>query len=258
MKSPKQNSTDGETKGRGMGLSRDGYDIVIEDVSYTYPDGTDALFGINLAVKRKESVAILGRNGAGKSTLLHTLPGLIMPKGKVEISGISLTEKSVRDVRKKIGIVFQNPEDQLFCPTVYEDVAFGPNNMGLDEDEIERRVRGAISAMGLSGLEDRSAHHLSHGEKKRAAIATILSMEPDIIAFDEPAANLDPEGVHSLKKIINNIDKTKLIITHDVKLASDLATRAVVMENGRIVTDTSIKELLSDLKRLREMKLFFD
>ena len=241
-----------------MGPPPDGCDIVIEDVSYTYPDGTGALFGIDLVVKRKESVAILGKNGAGKSTLLHTLPGLIMPAGKVEISGIHLTETSVREVRKKIGIVFQNPEDQLFCPTVYEDVAFGPNNMGLDEDEIERRVTGAISSMGLSGLEDRSAHHLSHGEKKRAAIATILSMEPDIVAFDEPAANLDPEGIHSLKKIINGIDKTKLIITHDVNLASDLATRAVVMDGGRIVADMPMGRLISDKNLLKELKLLFD
>ncbi|MBN1571948.1 MAG: ABC transporter ATP-binding protein [Deltaproteobacteria bacterium] len=238
--------------------SHDSCDIVIKNLSYTYPDGTEALFNIDLSIKSKESVAILGKNGAGKSTLLHTLPGLIMPKGEIEISGIRLTEKSVRDIRKKIGIVFQNPEDQLFCPTVYEDVAFGPNNMGLDDDEIDRRVRRAISAMGLSGLESRSAHHLSHGEKKRAALATILSMEPDIVAFDEPAANLDPEGVHSLKKIICGIDKTKLIITHNINLASDLATRAVVMDGGRIVADMPIGELISDKKRLKELKLLFD
>jgi cobalt/nickel transport system ATP-binding protein len=236
----------------------DGCDIVIKGLSYTYPDGTEALFNIDLVIKSKESVAILGKNGAGKSTLLHTLPGLIMPVGEIEVSGIRLSEKSVREVRKKIGIVFQNPEDQLFCPTVYEDVAFGPNNMGLTEDEIEKRVRGAITAMGLTGLEGRSAHHLSHGEKKRAALATILSMEPDIVAFDEPAANLDPEGVHSLKKIIRGIDKTKLIITHDVKLAADLATRAVVMDGGRIVTDMPIGRLVSDKKLLRELKLLFD
>jgi cobalt/nickel transport system ATP-binding protein len=248
----------GGAGGAGKSGLEDGYDIVIKDLSYTYPDGTRALLNVNLSVRRKESVAILGRNGAGKSSLLHTLPGLIMPHGEIEISGIRLTEKSVRDVRKKIGIVFQNPEDQLFCPTVYEDVAFGPNNMALSENEIERRVKGAISAMGLDGFEDRSAHHLSHGEKKRAAIATILSMEPEIVAFDEPAANLDPEGVHSLKKIINGIDKTKLIITHDIKLAADLATRAVVMDEGSIIADMPIGKLSSDTKLLRELKLYFD
>jgi energy-coupling factor transporter ATP-binding protein EcfA2 len=181
-----------------------------------------------------------------------------MPEGVIEISSIPLTEKSVRAIRKKIGIVFQNPEDQLFCPTVYEDVAFGPNNMDLSEEEIDSRIKGAISAMGLSGFENRSAHHLSHGEKKRAAIATILSMEPDIVAFDEPAANLDPEGVHSLKNIINSIEKTKLIITHDINLAADLASRAIVMEGGRIIADMPMKKLISDRKLLKEMKLYFD
>lgn len=248
----------GKEKGNRSNTSADSYDIVIKNVSYTYPDGTKALLNIDLSIRSKESVAILGRNGAGKSSLLHTLPGLIMPEGEIEISGIPLTEKSVRTVRKKIGIVFQNPEDQLFCPTVYEDVAFGPNNMDLSEEEIEQRVKGAISAMGLSGFENRSAHHLSHGEKKRAAIATILSMEPEIVAFDEPAANLDPEGIHSLKKIINSIDKTKLIITHDIKLAADLATRAVVMDQGRIVADLPMNKLSLDRKRLKEMKLYFD
>lgn len=253
-----ETEVNGATTGGKKGNPPDGCDIVIKDLSYTYPDGTEALFDIDLVIKSKESVAILGKNGAGKSTLLHTLPGLIMPKGEIEISGILLSEKSVREVRKKIGIVFQNPEDQLFCPTVYEDVAFGPNNMGLPDDEIERRVRRAITAMGLTGLEGRSAHHLSHGEKKRAALATILSMEPDIVAFDEPAANLDPEGVHSLKNIIKSIDKTKLIITHDIKLASDLTTRAIVMDEGRIVADMPIGKLSSDKNLLKELKLLFD
>ncbi len=227
-------------------------------MSFTYHDGTRALNGVNLSIEKNESVAILGKNGAGKSTLLLTLPGLIMGEGHIAIAGIELTEKSVRAVRKKIGIVFQNPEDQLFCPTVYEDVAFGPNNMGLSKEEVERRVTGAISAMGLSGFEKRSAHHLSHGEKKRAAIATILSMKPDIVAFDEPTANLDPEGVHDLKRVINSIEKTKLIITHNIDLALDLATRGIVMDKGKIVADMPIDELLSDKKLLKDLKLYFD
>lgn len=239
-------------------MNNNKFDVEIKNLTYTYPDGTKALSDINLSVAPGESVAILGPNGAGKSTLLLTLPGLIFGKGEITICGLKLTEKSVRDVRKKIGLVFQNPEDQLFCPTVYEDVAFGPKNMGLDEDGVKERVESALSSMGLLGYEGRSAHHLSFGEKKRASIATILSMDPEVVAFDEPTANLDPEGVFDLKGVIRGIEKTKLIVTHDIRLASELADRGVVISDGSIIADMPIRDLTADIDYLKELKLYFD
>jgi cobalt transport protein ATP-binding subunit len=233
------------------------WDVEIEGLSYAYPDGTTGLSGINLRIGPGESVAILGPNGAGKSTLLLTLPGLISGTGTITIEGIELTQKTVRDVRRRVGIVFQHPDDQLFCPTVYDDIAFGPKNMGLSDEEIRRRVNAAILSMGLNGYEGRSSHHLSVGEKKRASIATILTMDPSVIAFDEPSANLDPEGVNELKKVIKSITKTKIIVTHDIFLARELATRAVVMKSGTIIEDMPMKRLASDRKRLRELKLLF-
>ena len=234
------------------------WDIEIRDLSYTYPDGTRGLSGVTLLVGPAESVAILGPNGAGKSTLLLTLPGLIFGTGKVNIKGVTVGPKSVREARKRVGIVFQNPEDQLFCPTIWDDAAFGPRNMGLTEDEVRRRVSSALAAMGLTGYEKRSSHHLSIGEKKRASIASILTMDPDIIAFDEPSANLDPEGVHELKLVIGSIKKTKLIVTHDVALARRVADRAVVMRDGTIIQDMPMERLASDKGLLKRLKLSFD
>lgn len=232
--------------------------IDIKDVSHTYHDGSEALRGISLRIMPGESVAVMGANGAGKSTLMLALPGLIEAKGTITISGIDLSRKTVRDIRKKIGIVFQNPEDQLFCPTVFDDVAFGPKNMGLDDTAVNSRVRSALSAMMLDGFEHRSAHHLSFGEKKRASIATILSMEPDIIVFDEPTANLDPEGVHELKRIIDSIDETKLIVTHDITLADALTERSVILADGRVVCDMPTQDLLTDTQLLQKLKLLFN
>ena len=233
-------------------------DIVISDLSYTYPDGTRGLSRLSLSIASGESVAVLGPNGAGKSTLLLTLPGLIFGTGRVTISGIDVSPKTVREVRRHVGIVFQNPDDQLFCPTVYDDVAFGPENMGLSREEVGRRTESALSAMGLSGYDRRSSHHLSYGEKKRASIATILSMDPAVIAFDEPSANLDPEGVHDLMAVIGRIAKTKIIVTHDVQLARKLADRAVVMRKGAIIEDMPMGRLAGDKTKLRELKLLFE
>jgi cobalt transport protein ATP-binding subunit len=239
-------------------MKRNGYDIEIHNLTYAYPDGTPALAGISTVIQSGESVAILGPNGAGKSTLLLALSGLVLGTGRITISGIELSKKTVRAVRRKVGIVFQNPDDQLFCPTVYDDVAFGPRNMGLPDVEVQERVENALAAMGIAGYEKRSAHHLSYGERKRASIATILSMDPDIVAFDEPAATLDPEGVYELKKVISKIEKTKLIVTHDISLASDLADRGIVIHHGKILEDLPMKQLLKDKKRLRQLKLLYE
>ncbi|MBN1883023.1 MAG: ABC transporter ATP-binding protein [Deltaproteobacteria bacterium] len=232
--------------------------IDIKDVFYTYPDGSEALRGVSLRIDPGESVAVMGANGAGKSTLILTLPGLVEASGTITVSGIRLSRKTARDIRKKIGIVFQNPEDQLFCPTVFDDVAFGPKNMGLDDDAVNLLVTSALSSMMLDGFDHRSAHHLSFGEKKRAAIATILSMEPDIIVFDEPTANLDPEGVFELKRIIRSIEKTKLIVTHDITLAAALTERSVVMSDGMVACDMPTEHLLADTSLLKKLRLVFD
>jgi len=232
--------------------------IQITDLSYSYPDGTRGLAGLSLSIPSGQSVALLGPNGAGKSTFLLTLAGLLFGTGTIVVSGITVSPKTLREVRRHVGIVFQNPDDQLFCPTVYDDVAFGPENMGLSNEEVKRRTEEALSSMGLSGYEGRSSHHLSYGERKRASIATILAMDPAVIAFDEPSANLDPEGVHGLCAVIGGITKTKIVVTHDIALAGKLAERAVIMREGRIIEDMPMKELSENKQRQRELKLAFD
>jgi len=218
--------------------------IEIKNLSYHYPDGTPALKDIDLEVYRNESVAILGPNGAGKSTFLYHLNGTLMGDGKVTILGLPVEKKNLKEIRRRVGLVFQNPEDQLFCPTVFDDVAFGPLNMGLDEEKVRRRVERALEMMGLRGFEGRSAHHLSEGEKKRVALATVLSMDSEILVLDEPTDNLDPAGSRTLIERIQLIPQTKVIVTHHLPVAVDLCTRAVLLQGGRKVGDLTTKELL--------------
>jgi cobalt/nickel transport system ATP-binding protein len=220
--------------------------IDIDHLSYDYPDGTVALRDIQLEVYPHESVAILGPNGAGKSTLLYHLNGTLMGKGKVFILGIPVEKNNLKEIRKRVGLVFQSPEDQLFCPTVFDDVAFGPLNMGLDEEEIRQRVQKALGMMGLGGFEGRSAHHLSEGEKKRVALATVLSMDSEILALDEPTDNLDPAGNRLLIERIRAIPQTKVIVTHHLAVAFDLCERAILLSEGRKIEDLSMGELLSN------------
>lgn len=220
--------------------------IQIDHLSYDYPDGTPALRDIHLEVYPHESVAILGPNGAGKSTLLYHLNGTLMGRGKVMILGIPIEKNNLKEIRKKVGLVFQSPEDQLFCPTVFDDVAFGPLNMGLDEEEIRQRVQKALEMMGLRGFEGRSAHHLSEGEKKRVALATVLSMDSEILALDEPTDNLDPAGSRLLIERIRAIPQTKVIVTHHLAVAFDLCERAILLFEGRKIEDLSMGELLRD------------
>jgi cobalt transport protein ATP-binding subunit len=220
--------------------------IEISGLSYHYPDGTPALRDIHLEVSSHESVAILGPNGAGKSTLLYHLNGTLMGEGKVMILGIPVEKNNLKEIRKKVGLVFQSPEDQLFCPTVFDDVAFGPLNMGLDEEEVRQRVQMALEMMGLRGFEGRSAHHLSEGEKKRVALATVLSMDSEILALDEPTDNLDPAGSRLLIERIRSIPQTKIIVTHHLPVAFDLCQRAVLLYEGKKIEDLSMRELLKD------------
>jgi cobalt/nickel transport system ATP-binding protein len=220
--------------------------IEIDRLSYNYPDGTPALRGIDLEVHRHESVAILGPNGAGKSTLLYHLNGTLMGDGSVKVFGLSVEKENLKEVRRKVGLVFQNPDDQLFCPTVFDDVAFGPLNMGLDPESVRHRVGKALEMVGLQGFERRSAHHLSEGEKKRVALATVLAMDSEILVLDEPTDNLDPAGSRTLIEWIQQIQQTKVIVTHHLGVAVDLCERAVFLQGGRKVEDLAIEDLIKN------------
>jgi cobalt/nickel transport system ATP-binding protein len=191
-------------------------------------------------------VAILGPNGAGKSTLLYHFNGTFMGRGEVTVLGLPVVKVNLREIRRRVGLVFQNPDDQLFCPTVYEDVAFGPFNMGLDPGQVRLRVEQALEMVGLQGFERRSAHHLSEGEKKRVALATVLAMDSEILALDEPTDNLDPAGSQVLIERIRRISQTKVIITHHLPLAMDLCSRAVFLRAGRKVEDLPMERLLEN------------
>jgi len=219
--------------------------IDIDRLSYTYPDGTAALREFSLRVETDERVALVGANGAGKSTLLLHLNGLFTSSA-VRIDGMEVTSANLKEVRRKVGLVFQNPDDQLFCPTVGEDVAFGPLNMGLEADEVKRRVTEALARVGLRGSEARSAHHLSIGQKKRAALAAVLAMRPEVLVLDEPTSNLDPRGRRELRELLLEIGGTQLIATHDFEFALPLCGRAVMLNGGRCVADGPADEVLGD------------
>lgn len=229
--------------------------IEIKNLSYAYPDNTEALQEINLEVEEGESIAIVGPNGAGKSTLLLHLNGILenlSASGEIKIFGLPTTRENLREIRRRVGVVFQDPDDQLFSPTVFEDVAFGPLNMELSPDEVRERVKKALSAVEMLGFEDKMAHHLSFGQKKRVAIASVLSMEPDILALDEPWSSLDARGRRKLLDILKNLPLTKLVVTHDLVSTVELCERMVVMDKGKIVADGPLLEILSDKKLLEE------
>jgi len=226
--------------------------IEIDHLYYDYPDGTPALRDIDLVVYRNESIAILGPNGAGKSTLLYHLNGTLRGDGRVTILGLLVEKENLKEIRRRVGLVFQNPEDQLFCPTVFDDVAFGPLNMGLDEERVRYRVERALEMMGLKGFEGRSAHHLSEGEKKRVALATVLAMDSEILALDEPTDNLDPTGSRTLIERIQLIPQTKVIVTHHLPVAVDLCERAVLLRGGRKEEDLPTRDLLKNRELLEE------
>ena len=232
--------------------------ISINNLGYSYPDGTPALKDVSLDIHEGESIAIIGPNGAGKSTFLLHLNGVLRNEnGAVKIFGDKIHDKNIQEIRRRVGIVFQDPDDQLFMPTVFDDVAFGPINLGLSKDEVEKRVDMALRRVGLSGYEDRSPHHLSFGEKKRASFATILSMEPDILVLDEPTSNLDPKSRTELIKTIKDLNeegKTIITATHDLNAVPDIASRVYVL-NRTIVDQGTTREIFENLYLLREMNL---
>jgi cobalt/nickel transport system ATP-binding protein len=226
--------------------------VEVTDLFYKYPDGTPALNGINLSIKEGESVAIVGHNGAGKSTMLKHLNGILKGHGSIRIDGLPVDKKNLKTIRSYVGMVFQDPDDQLFCPTVYEDVAFGLINMDMEREEIKRRVEQTLREVGLTGFEQRSAHHLSYGQKKRVAVATILSMLPKILVFDEPTSNLDPLNEKTFLELVKSLPGTKLIVSHDLPILFQLCERFVVMSKGQIIEDTTREKFMHNKKLIRE------
>jgi len=227
--------------------------VKAEDVRLTYPDGTEALKGVSLEIREGERFALLGPNGAGKSTFLLLLNGLLLPTGgRLFVFGLEARRENRRKLRQLVGLVFQDPEDQLFMPTVLEDAAFGPLNMGLPPEEAERRAREALSAVGLLGFECRHPHRLSAGERKRAALASVLSMRPRLLALDEPTANLDARGVGALIEALRGFEGTLVVATHDVGFASKVCTRAAVFDSGEVVAEGLVGKISADEALLRE------
>ncbi len=220
--------------------------LLIDNLHFAYPDGRVALRGVSLRIARGEKVALAGPNGAGKSTLLLHLNGVLRGNGRIEVAGMPINERTLPQVRARVGLVFQNPDDQLFSPTVFEDVAFGPLHMGLAAGEVRARVERALAMVGMSVYQDRHPYHLSMGEKKRIAIATVLAMEPEILAFDEPSAGLDPRARRGLINLLRDLPLTMLVSTHDMAMAPELFNRMVIMDEGRIVADGSVATLLAD------------
>ncbi len=221
--------------------------VELEDLAYTYPDGHRALRGITLAVAAGEKVALVGANGAGKSTLLLHLNGLLHGDGQVRIGGLPVSEENARLVRARVGLVFQDPDDQLFSPTVLDDVAFGPLHMGLEDEAVLARSAWALSQVQMDGFDARMPHRLSLGERKRVSVATVLSMEPQILALDEPSAGLDPAARHNLIQVLRALPQTMLIASHDLDFVRALCTRAVVLREGRLAADVPIEDLTEDL-----------
>ena len=219
--------------------------IAVSHLHYTYPDGTEALRGIELTVEPGEKVALVGPNGAGKSTFLLHLNGILGGgHGSVVIDGTTVEPATVKRVRAMVGLVFQDPDDQLFCPTVREDVAFGPIHMGVAEHELHHRVERALAAVGMSGFEARVPHHLSLGQRKRIAVATVLSMDPSVLVFDEPTAGLDPRGRRELMAVMASRPETLLVSTHDLAMVAETLPRTVILDGGAVMADGPSSELL--------------
>ncbi|MCP8305351.1 MAG: ATP-binding cassette domain-containing protein [archaeon] len=234
--------------------------IDVKDVRYVYPDGFVALDGVNVRVLEGERVAILGSNGAGKSTLLMLIDGLFKPsKGAVQVLGMPTDDENFHEIRSRIGFVFQDPDDQLFCPTLWDDITFGLLNMGLYDDEVVRRTKDALRIVGLEGYEEKAPHHLSVGEKKKATIAIVLAMKPDVLILDEPTANLDPKSRVGLIRLINRLHEggeiTLVVATHDVDFVPMVADRAYVLDKGKVLAEGYLEDVFSNFKVMEETGL---
>ena len=239
-------------------MNGDTLPLEIKGLRFTYPNGTEVLKGVDLCLRPGEKVALIGANGAGKSTLLLHTNGILIGKGSVSVYGRdAMTKKSsvLREIRGMVGMVFQNPDDQLFSPTVWQDVEFGPKYMGLQQEEIEERVEEALKAMGIGKLRNHMPHELSGGEKRRVAIATVLSMRPSLIVADEPTADLDPNGRRQLAKVFSELHHTVLAATHDLDLVGAVFPECALMKEGGIVARGNSKSILADTELLRECGL---
>jgi len=219
----------------------------VQGLAYAYPDGHQALYGVNLHVHQGERVALLGPNGAGKTTLVLHLNGILRAgAGTVNVSGLSVEKKNLAEVRRRVGVVFQDPDDQLFMPSVRDDVAFGPANLGIKGAALDRAVKDALDQVGMVDFIDRPPHHLSYGQRRRVAVATVLAMAPEILVLDEPSSNLDPASRRELADILRSLDVTVLMVTHDLPYALELCSRSVVLSDGVIVADGSTYDVLTD------------
>ena len=230
--------------------------VEIRDLWFTYPDGHRGLTGVDLEIARGERLAVLGPNGAGKTTLVLALNGInAASRGTVHIGELAVERANLPEIRRRVGIVFQDPDDQLFMPTVRDDVAFGPANLGLRGDELDARIVEALDAVGMGHVADRSPHHLSFGERRRVALATVLAMRPDVLVLDEPSSNLDPVARRELAAIVLGLDVTTILVTHDLPYALQLCDRAVVLDEGRIVVDGATRDVLADAATMAAHRL---
>jgi cobalt/nickel transport system ATP-binding protein len=228
----------------------------VQGLSYAYPDGHQALFDVSLDVPPGQRVALLGPNGAGKTTLILHLNGVLgAQKGSVSVAELPVVKENLREIRRRVGLVFQDPDDQLFMSTVREDVAFGPANAGIVGEQLNAVVMEALASVGMEDHADRPPHHLSFGQRRRVAIATVLAMDPEILVLDEPSSNLDPAGRREIAEILTSLDLTMLMVTHDLPYALELCERSVVMNEGAIVADGPTPEILSDSETMKRNRL---
>jgi cobalt/nickel transport system ATP-binding protein len=230
--------------------------LEVRDLAYAYPDGRQVLYGINITIAAGERVALLGPNGAGKTTLVLHLNGILTAgHGSVTVAGLTVERQHLQEIRRRVGIVFQDPDDQLFMPTVAEDVAFGPTNLGLDREAVDERVSEALAAVGMADHADRAPHHLSFGQRRRVAVATVLAMRPELLVLDEPTSNLDPASRRELADILESLSLPTLIVTHDLPYAWQLCPRSVLLDDGVIAADRPTSQLLTDEELLRAHRL---
>jgi cobalt/nickel transport system ATP-binding protein len=240
----------------GEGAVQEEPSLQVSRLAYAYPDGTQALYGVDLSIARGERVALLGPNGAGKTTLVMHLNGILTAgHGSVSVAGLPVRANTLKEIRRRVGLVFQDPDDQLFMPTVRDDVAFGPVNLGVRGEELERRIKDALDRVGMLEAIDRPPHHLSYGQRRRVAVATVLAMEPEILVLDEPSSNLDPASRRELAEILRSLDVTVLMVTHDLPYALELCPRSLILSGGVIAADGPTRELLADTELLASHRL---